>query len=577
VPRNHLCHGLRLLGILLVATLMMACSDITDFITRRSTVSNLLARTPSPGQTVEIDAYFSGAGRASPGDSDPAPDAVDRGAILSDQPFLPELTVLGSSEANALPADEPWLLAVPGPGAPALAQLPYDARFRGHLQEPSPEAQGTTAGRVFVVEQVVHVHAQSPPATQEVSDYTSWRPFQVREGGYSVPQPPRWRVEQPDAQTLVLRAPQWRDCPITVRTHPGETHHDPYDPSSATPLLQGRQWSTLLQASALGGKGPANQGLAGYRIKSDAGPGECVATVLFSGHGKTYELSVRYPLGFAAAQPLLTAYSAIVAGFRLDTPPGPTPTPPVRQALGPGPFVDQGEIVKAACDRCRQEIESAEAKLVSEAEARQLAGECSAFTGHIDGVWVLTVRTPAATRTQTMRFFYDATTGRELCREEIEPVASDEATPAAEPGKFSPTVATVPGADRWIEVNLAEQSLTAWEGDTPVRQLLICTGMEDTPTVAGEFRIYRKIRIMTMTGGGYAIPGIPHCQFFYEGYAFHGAYWRPSFGVRASHGCVNMPLPDAAWLWDWTGPQLPEGSETVDATVCNPGTRVVVH
>ena len=70
-----------------------------------------------------------------------------------------------------------------------------------------------------------------------------------------------------------------------------------------------------------------SQHLVGYVVVRDGGTVMCTVSALFSAGGHTYELSLVYPLGFAAPQPLLTAYSAIVVGFRLDVAPGPTPTP----------------------------------------------------------------------------------------------------------------------------------------------------------------------------------------------------------------------------------------------------------
>lgn len=551
MPGDRLRRGLRPLGALLVVALTMACSAATDLVTPRHTVAGLLARAPSPGQSVEIDAYLSG-------------------GILSDQPYRPELQVLGTAQANPLPDDEPWLVAEAGPAISDLAQLPYRGRLRGHLREPSAAARGTTAGRTFVVERVVRVRVQHRPAPAS-SDEASWRRRTVVEGGYSVPVPPRWGVEQPDPLTLIVRAPQWPDCPIMVRVHPSETHHDPYEPAAAPPLLRGRTWSILQQAAG-------GQRLSGYRFDSAVGPAERVATVLFSGHGRTFELSVRYRLGLSASQTLLTAYTAIAAGFRLDVLPGPSPTPPVRQALGPGPFLSQEEALRGACDSCGNKIEAAEAQLVTEAEARRLAGPCRSLAGHYDGLWVLTVHTPAAGHTGRLRLFLDAASGRELCREEIEPATgTGEPASAAPPPGGGALVAAVPGPRKWIEVDLRRQTLTAWEGDAPVRQMLICSGVSAYPTVTGEFRIYRKIVSMTMSGPGYVIPGVPHCLYFHEGYAIHGAYWRSSFGFPASHGCVNVSLPDAAWLFAWTAPELAPDDGAVEATICNPGTLVVVH
>lgn len=551
-------------------------------------MSDLLAHPPAPGTAVEVDAYFSGAGRT-PADccrSTPR-GATNWGAILSDRPFLPELYVLGSVRSNALPDEAAWLVAAieeSVPGAPAWNQLPYRGRFRGRLAEPSDSEKRAIGGRVFLVEKVVRVYAQNPPVVQPgPGDYDTWQRYQPVGGDYSLPQPPGWQVEEVEGNAVVLRAPQWpeSESPVTVRTHAGQTHHDPYDLSALPPLLVGRDWSVFTQSSALGQENAAGQGLVGYRTERADAPLARTVSVLFSGHGKTYELSLNYPLGFAAPQSVLAAYSAIVAGFRLGVAPGPTPTPPVRQALGAGPFLKEEQALRTACERLGGEVDWVVAQLQSEAEARWLAAQPIAFSGHYDGIWVLTMGTPRATRTQILRLYLDAVTGRELYAEEIEPDAAPTPTPAlvrqpAGPAGERPPEVT-DDSTRWIEIILSQQTLIAWEGSVPVRRMLISSGTALHPTVTGKFRIYYKVVSTPMRGPDYYLPGVPHTMYFYEGYALHGAYWHAAFGTPMSHGCINLSLRDAAWLFDWASPTLPAGAWGVNATPCNPGTLVVVR
>ncbi|MEI7848632.1 MAG: L,D-transpeptidase [Chloroflexota bacterium] len=37
-----------------------------------------------------------------------------------------------------------------------------------------------------------------------------------------------------------------------------------------------------------------------------------------------------------------------------------------------------------------------------------------------------------------------------------------------------------------------------------------------------------------------------------KGYALHGSYWHSNFGTPMSHGCVNLSIPDAEWLCNWS-------------------------
>jgi lipoprotein-anchoring transpeptidase ErfK/SrfK len=104
---------------------------------------------------------------------------------------------------------------------------------------------------------------------------------------------------------------------------------------------------------------------------------------------------------------------------------------------------------------------------------------------------------------------------------------------------------------RWIDVNLSDQTVTAYEGATAVNEFLVSTGTSSHPTVTGQFRIYVKLKSTAMAGPGYYLPGVPYTMYFYKGYALHGTYWHSNFGVPMSHGCVNLCTPDAEWLFNW--------------------------
>ena len=105
--------------------------------------------------------------------------------------------------------------------------------------------------------------------------------------------------------------------------------------------------------------------------------------------------------------------------------------------------------------------------------------------------------------------------------------------------------------ERWIDVDLAQQRLVAYEGDTPVYWVTVSTGLPGTPTVTGQYRIYVKYPAQTMSGPGYYLPDVPYVMYFYQGYGIHGTYWHNNFGHPMSHGCVNTPTPDAQWLYNW--------------------------
>ncbi len=135
---------------------------------------------------------------------------------------------------------------------------------------------------------------------------------------------------------------------------------------------------------------------------------------------------------------------------------------------------------------------------------------------------------------------------------------------------------------KWIEVDLSEQRLVAYEGTRPVRNVLISSGRSPTPTVTGVFRIRAKIHSQRMAGGSvedgtdYNLPNVQWVSYFYGAYAFHGTYWHRNFGHPMSHGCINMTNADAEWLYKWSGPHHPVRG-WLDSSWENPGTLVVVH
>lgn len=105
--------------------------------------------------------------------------------------------------------------------------------------------------------------------------------------------------------------------------------------------------------------------------------------------------------------------------------------------------------------------------------------------------------------------------------------------------------------ERWIDVNLSEQRVYAYEGNTLVNSFLASTGVAETPTVTGTYKIWIKVRIQDMSGPGYYLPNVPYVMYFYEDYGLHGTYWHNNFGTPMSRGCVNLTVDDAEWLFGW--------------------------
>ena len=107
------------------------------------------------------------------------------------------------------------------------------------------------------------------------------------------------------------------------------------------------------------------------------------------------------------------------------------------------------------------------------------------------------------------------------------------------------------GGVRWIDVDLTNQMVYAYEGDTIVNSFVVSTGTWMTPTVTGKYKIWIKLKKTSMSGPGYYLPDVPYVMYFHKGYGLHGTYWHSNFGTPMSHGCVNLSIADAEWLYNW--------------------------
>ncbi len=170
--------------------------------------------------------------------------------------------------------------------------------------------------------------------------------------------------------------------------------------------------------------------------------------------------------------------------------------------------------------------------------------------------------TPTATFTPTPTFTPSPTPTDTLIPTDT-PLPTDTATPWPSPLPTN-TLAPAPGSDpyaqftglsgsgeRWIDINLSQQTLSAYEGDTLIATFLVSTGVPQFPTVTGRYHIYVKYLYTDMAGVGYYLPNVPYTMYFYKGYGIHGTYWHHNFGHPMSHGCINMYTPDAAWMFNF--------------------------
>jgi hypothetical protein len=124
-------------------------------------------------------------------------------------------------------------------------------------------------------------------------------------------------------------------------------------------------------------------------------------------------------------------------------------------------------------------------------------------------------------------------------------------------GKVTPLSERPTGVDTdlWFSIDLFEQTIVVYENGRPIFATLVATGLPRWPTYEGTFHIYYRNEREQMTWGVvgddyYLLEEVPWTMFFDEGRALHGAYWHDGFGYRRSHGCVNLSISDAKWMYD---------------------------
>ena len=103
----------------------------------------------------------------------------------------------------------------------------------------------------------------------------------------------------------------------------------------------------------------------------------------------------------------------------------------------------------------------------------------------------------------------------------------------------------------WIDIDLSEQTLCAYEGTKLVASFLVSTGLDLYPTERGQYRIYAKFLFSDMRGDDYFLPVEPFTMYYSGDCSIHGTYWHHNFGTQMSHGCVNMDTNGAEWLYNW--------------------------
>jgi len=224
-------------------------------------------------------------------------------------------------------------------------------------------------------------------------------------------------------------------------------------------------------------------------------------------------------------------------------------------------------------------------------------GELTPADGKLDVAWVVVDKAITYATQKT-----DKAKGQKVRFEKVKIVDDGGAVVKIDGGDWMktkdlarPSVMTPPddlggaaATERWIDVDLAQQTLVAYEGARPVFSTLVSTGKgpvgSEFETRKGVHRIWVKVTTTKMDNldkddadRHYALEDVPWVQFFDKSIALHGVFWHRDFGHVHSHGCVNLTPLDARWLYAFTSPHLPAGWTAALPTKIEQGTAIRVR
>jgi lipoprotein-anchoring transpeptidase ErfK/SrfK len=119
-------------------------------------------------------------------------------------------------------------------------------------------------------------------------------------------------------------------------------------------------------------------------------------------------------------------------------------------------------------------------------------------------------------------------------------------------------------------ISISERHLWACDNDKQAYDSAVVTGMQKLEadlTPVGTYHIYAKQTNQTLTGSDstgtwndFVSYWEPFLSNQYGIYGFHEATWRKDnefgnidpYSMDGSHGCVELPLATAKWIYDWS-------------------------
>lgn len=139
------------------------------------------------------------------------------------------------------------------------------------------------------------------------------------------------------------------------------------------------------------------------------------------------------------------------------------------------------------------------------------------------------------------------------------PLTSTDSTlsAAAAPAPIGPQTpfpsAWIGTRGRVLIADLSEFRLFAYEDGVLVHSSIIAHGRFNMRTLTGFYSVLRRAESADLTYRGNTVEDVPYILAYDDAFAIHGAYWHDDadWGTRASSGCINLPVEEAAWFYQF--------------------------
>lgn len=142
---------------------------------------------------------------------------------------------------------------------------------------------------------------------------------------------------------------------------------------------------------------------------------------------------------------------------------------------------------------------------------------------------------------------------------------------------------------RWVDISVITNVAVLYEGKKPVFVTLVSVGRDrlgnpetTASTARGTFQVIakhitRRDQNPVRKSGGATFYDLPWVLELSSGQLLHAALHHNRFGIEHTDGNIQLSPADAATLWRWATPELPEGWHSIRADDAPDAVHTLIH